>query len=47
MNGLRRGAAIISVVLAALLLLSACGRRGDLEAPLGQPDTSRRVYPAQ
>ena len=47
MSGLRRGAAIVSVVLAALLLLSACRRRGDLEAPLGQEDTGRRIYPAQ
>lgn len=46
MSGWRRASAIMSVVLAALLLLSACGRRGDLEAPLGQEDTSRRIYPA-
>lgn len=49
MEPLRRMRALIAVTvaLAALLLLAGCGRRGDLEAPAGLEDTSKRVYPAR
>jgi predicted small lipoprotein YifL len=46
MSGWRRGSAIASLVLAALLLLTGCGKYGELEAPAGKEDTGKRVYPA-
>ena len=47
MSGWRRLMASAALGLAVLALLSGCGKRGDLDAPLGQEDTSKRVYPAQ
>jgi predicted small lipoprotein YifL len=45
--GRRHGWIAFGAALAALLMLAGCGKRGDLDAPLGQVDTSKRVYPAQ
>ena len=44
--GRRRGLIALGAVLAAFLLLAGCGKRGTLEPPPGQVDTSKRVYPA-
>ncbi len=40
-----RAVMILCVALVALGLLAGCGKRGDLEAPEGKEDTSRRTYP--
>lgn len=45
----RAAGRLLTIGLAALLALApaGCGKRGPLEAPAGQEDTSKRVYPAQ
>jgi hypothetical protein len=40
-------AKILASVLALALLLSACGKKGGLEPPPGQPNEFPRTYPSE
>jgi predicted small lipoprotein YifL len=50
MNRLRRLSAVVlpaMLAVAVVLLIAACGKKGDPVPPPGEPNTYPRVYPSE